>query len=135
MVSKYISDPLLISGFKFDIRLYVLITGVDPLRIYIYNEGLVRFASEPYQAGMKGSKFSHLTNYSINKTNKAFVQNQSASAQDVGNKWSMSALQSHMKRAGIDVRVMWANIYDTVCLLYTSPSPRDRQKSRMPSSA
>ena len=27
-------------------------------------------------------------------------------------------------------------IYNTVtCLLYTSPSPRDRQKSRMPSSA
>ena len=24
---------------------------------------------------------------------------------------------------------------DEVCLLYTSPSPRDRQKSRMPSSA
>ena len=24
---------------------------------------------------------------------------------------------------------------DTLCLLYTSPSPRDRQKSRMPSSA
>ena len=30
----------------------------------------------------------------------------------------------------IDVR----QLYDT-CLLYTSPSPRDRQKSRMPSSA
>ena len=27
------------------------------------------------------------------------------------------------------------NIIDTPCLLYTSPSPRDRQKSRMPSSA
>ena len=25
--------------------------------------------------------------------------------------------------------------YDSLCLLYTSPSPRDRQKSRMPSSA
>ena len=24
---------------------------------------------------------------------------------------------------------------DRICLLYTSPSPRDRQKSRMPSSA
>ena len=24
---------------------------------------------------------------------------------------------------------------DYICLLYTSPSPRDRQKSRMPSSA
>ena len=27
------------------------------------------------------------------------------------------------------------NSWLTVCLLYTSPSPRDRQKSRMPSSA
>ena len=26
-------------------------------------------------------------------------------------------------------------IVDEICLLYTSPSPRDRQKSRMPSSA
>ena len=28
-----------------------------------------------------------------------------------------------------------AHRQNTVCLLYTSPSPRDRQKSRMPSSA
>ena len=28
-----------------------------------------------------------------------------------------------------------ADLPDTGCLLYTSPSPRDRQKSRMPSSA
>ena len=27
------------------------------------------------------------------------------------------------------------NTYSSTCLLYTSPSPRDRQKSRMPSSA
>ena len=31
--------------------------------------------------------------------------------------------------------VMHAVSRDTSCLLYTSPSPRDRQKSRMPSSA
>ena len=29
----------------------------------------------------------------------------------------------------------WDEILRIVCLLYTSPSPRDRQKSRMPSSA
>ena len=28
-----------------------------------------------------------------------------------------------------------ANLNEKTCLLYTSPSPRDRQKSRMPSSA
>ena len=31
-------------------------------------------------------------------------------------------------------KISLATVYNT-CLLYTSPSPRDRQKSRMPSSA
>ena len=30
---------------------------------------------------------------------------------------------------------LWDFDQDSICLLYTSPSPRDRQKSRMPSSA
>ena len=35
-----------------------------------------------------------------------------------------------------EVEVIWAPIARTSdCLLYTSPSPRDRQKCRMPSSA
>ena len=36
-----------------------------------------------------------------------------------------------------DGKVMGLNFMqgDEYCLLYTSPSPRDRQKSRMPSSA
>ena len=31
--------------------------------------------------------------------------------------------------------LLWMNRRFSTCLLYTSPSPRDRQKSRMPSSA
>ena len=34
-----------------------------------------------------------------------------------------------------DHPMQWAMTQDNICLLYTSPSPRDRQKSRMPSSA
>ena len=36
---------------------------------------------------------------------------------------------------GRAVSLAFANAGANVCLLYTSPSPRDRQKSRMPSSA
>ena len=36
---------------------------------------------------------------------------------------------------GCDLRIMSEGPYAIGCLLYTSPSPRDRQKSRMPSSA
>ena len=40
---------MLIDGLKFDLRIYILIAGCDPLRIYIFKEGLGRFATEPYQ--------------------------------------------------------------------------------------
>ena len=54
IISKYIADPLLINGHKFDLRIYVTITSYEPLRIYVYKEGLVRFASEEYS--MKDAK-------------------------------------------------------------------------------
>ena len=38
------------------------------------------------------------------------------------------------ERGKPDGHVIFLNM-DDICLLYTSPSPRDRQKSRMPSSA
>ena len=42
-------------------------------------------------------------------------------------------LLKDMDGAGIDRVIIVPPSWD--CLLYTSPSPRDRQKSRMPSSA
>ena len=58
---------MLIDGYKFDLRIYVALTSINPLRLYVYDEGLVRFASEKYDTSDLKNIFSHLTNYSINK--------------------------------------------------------------------
>jgi hypothetical protein len=117
VVSRYIDNPLILFGHKFDLRIYVVVTSFDPLRIYVYREGLVRFASEKYSNDVfqdEKSKFSHLTNYSINKNNENYVQNENANDDDSGFKWSLSALQSHFEAEGIDCKLMWSKLYDII---------------------
>lgn len=76
VISKYVSNPLLINGHKFDLRIYVLVTSYEPLKIYVFKEGLARFATETYSNVIdKNNNFVHLTNYSINKKNDNFVYN------------------------------------------------------------
>ena len=44
-------------------------------------------------------------------------------------------VQGSMAHANMLAHIGLLTIEENTCLLYTSPSPRDRQKSRMPSSA
>lgn len=73
VASVYVRSPYLVpvgpTGRKFDLRLYVCVTCVDPLRAYWHTEGLVRFASSPYQLNPDnlGERGVHLTNYTVNK--------------------------------------------------------------------
>lgn len=69
---RYIQNPMLIDGRKFDLRLYVLVTSMEPLRVYLFEEGLVRLSTKKYTLKNLRSRFTHLTNYSINKKSGSF---------------------------------------------------------------
>jgi len=77
LVSKYVSKPHLIKGYKYDMRIYVLVTSYDPLVIYMFKDGLVRFSTEKYSLKPKNLKkrFIHLTNYSVNKKAEKYTSN------------------------------------------------------------
>ena len=75
MDTKYyndiIRDILELSSiiFQFDFRIYVLVTSINPLRIYLYKDGLVRFATEKFSTSEENlsNMFIHLTNFTVNK--------------------------------------------------------------------
>ena len=48
LISEYIKNPHLINSLKYDLRIYILISNYDPLKIYVYKDGLCRFATEKY---------------------------------------------------------------------------------------
>mmetsp|Transcript_46291 Transcript_46291/g.107683 ORF Transcript_46291/g.107683 Transcript_46291/m.107683 type:complete len:937 (+) Transcript_46291:150-2960(+) len=116
VVSEYVPNPLLIQGLKFDLRIYVLVTSFEPLRAYVYKEGLARFASSPFSTKDEDlhDSYRHLTNYSINKGSKNFVENQNVTADNCGHKWSFSALNKHLQHVGENVELMWTRIMDVI---------------------
>ena len=116
LVQRYIQDPLLIDGYKFDMRVYVLVTSFDPLKVYVHEEGLVRFATEKYSRSPSKlrDRRAHLTNYSVNAKSAKFVQNTDADLDGEGSKWSLSALAAHLRREGVPWERVWEQVRDIV---------------------
>ena len=61
LVQRYIRDPHLLDGYKYDLRVYVALTSLDPLRVFLYREGLVRLATEKYVDGGADPSLSPLS--------------------------------------------------------------------------
>lgn len=116
LIQRYIRDPHLIDGYKYDMRVYVAVTCVDPLRVYVYREGLVRLATERYSDADKNLKkrCMHLTNYSVNVKREGFTMGEGAAEDDVGFKWSLSALRRHFDEQGLDFCEVWARCKDVI---------------------
>uniref|UniRef100_A0AC35UD71 DUF862 domain-containing protein n=1 Tax=Rhabditophanes sp. KR3021 TaxID=114890 RepID=A0AC35UD71_9BILA len=116
VVSLYLKNPYLIKGLKFDLRFYVLVTSFHPLICYLFDEGLTRFASQPYNLDMEDLDkiFVHLTNYSLNKDSESFEKNKSGQ-EDQGHKWTISAMLRYLKEQdGVDTSLLMARIEDLI---------------------
>jgi tubulin polyglutamylase TTLL4 len=126
LISKYVSNPHLINGLKYDLRVYVLVSSFDPLRVFIYDEGLVRFATEEYSTNIKDltKKFVHLTNYSINKKAEKYVENKNNSDdEENSSKWSFASLKQKYAEIGVDWDIVWSRTKDIIIKTLISIEP------------
>ncbi|XP_030845156.1 probable tubulin polyglutamylase TTLL1 [Strongylocentrotus purpuratus] len=92
VISKYIDNPLLIGGKKFDLRIYVLVTSYRPLKCYLYRQGFCRFCTVKYNANVNelDNMFIHLTNVSIQKHGDEYNSHH-------GGKWTVQNLRLHLE--------------------------------------
>lgn len=115
IVQRYIERPLLINGSKFDLRLYVLVTSMNPLRVFMHTDGLARFASVKYseKSDTLNDRYMHLTNYSINKLSSNYTKNEDANACQ-GHKWTLKSLWSYLTEQGYNVPMLWCALKNLV---------------------
>ncbi|CAL8253180.1 unnamed protein product [Merluccius merluccius] len=114
IVQEYLDKPFLMEGYKFDLRIYILVTSCDPLRIYLYDDGLVRMGTEKYHAPSEANLsqlYMHLTNYSVNKHNENFERDETA---DKGSKRSIGWFTEFLRANQYDVAKFWGDVSELV---------------------
>ena len=126
VVQKYLTKPFLIDDLKFDLRIYVLVSGISPMRIWIYKEGLCRMATEPYvtpNGANLDNLFMHLTNYAINKKSDKFEYNEDCERDDVGHKRSYTYVLKYLQEQGVDTAKLEHSIERVIIKTLCSVQP------------
>ncbi|XP_077982123.1 putative tubulin polyglutamylase TTLL9 isoform X2 [Glandiceps talaboti] len=96
IVSRYVDNPYVIGGKKFDIRVYVLVTSYVPLKAWLYRSGFARFSNTRFSLDSIDDTYVHLTNVAIQKTAPDYDPER-------GCKWSMQQLRQYLiAKHGID---------------------------------
>jgi tubulin polyglutamylase TTLL5 len=114
IAQRYVTNPLLLDGHKFDLRLYVLVTSFQPLEAFIYKEGFARLASVPFSLDDLGDKFVHLTNSAIQKFAKAVPKVCTEGGIFGGCKLSLTRLWAKLRGVGIDTAALWTKVIEVV---------------------
>jgi tubulin monoglycylase TTLL3/8 len=98
ILQKYIENPMIVNNRKFDLRIWVLVTDLNPLTIWFWNKPYVRFPAADYNDANLDDRFIHLTNNSVAKNLK-----ESEIVGD-GNMWFIEELQSYLiQKHGTDI--------------------------------
>ncbi|XP_056588551.1 probable tubulin polyglutamylase TTLL9 isoform X1 [Triplophysa dalaica] len=96
VAQRYIENPYLIAGRKFDLRVYVLVTSYVPLKAWLYREGFARFSNTRFSLSSIDDQYVHLTNVAVQKTAPDYDP-------EKGCKWQMHQLRRYLTaKHGLD---------------------------------
>lgn len=105
----------MIDELKYDLRLYVFLNGVQPLRIYMHQMAFARFCTESYERPNRENMdnvYMHLTNYALNKDAAGYEDGDLD--EETGHKRSLGAVLKILKNDGADTDVFMDQIKDLI---------------------
>ncbi|ORC92625.1 putative tubulin tyrosine ligase protein [Trypanosoma theileri] len=73
LAQRYIDNPHLVGGKKYDLRVYVLVTGYSPLVVWLHRTGFARFCHQRFSLKDIENTFIHVTNVAVQKTNPKYT--------------------------------------------------------------
>ncbi|CEM22877.1 unnamed protein product [Vitrella brassicaformis CCMP3155] len=91
VVQKYVENPLLIGGKKFDLRLYALVTSYSPLTVYFYRSGFARFSHTHFSFDNE-----NLTDIGMHLTNVAVQKQSEKYDEKSGGKWDVRRMKMYL---------------------------------------
>ncbi|CAE7890605.1 Ttll9, partial [Symbiodinium sp. KB8] len=91
VVQRYISNPYLIGGKKFDMRMYVLVPSFSPLTVWLYRAGFARFSARRYSSAM-----ADVDDVEVHCTNVAIQKHGEHYNAETGGKWDLRSLKMHL---------------------------------------
>ncbi|NWX93993.1 TTLL9 polyglutamylase, partial [Nothoprocta pentlandii] len=105
VAQRYIENPYLIGGRKFDLRVYVLVTSYIPLKAWLYRGGFARFSKTRFTLNSIDDHYVHLTNVAVQKTAPDYDP-------EKGCKWMIQQLRQYLtaKHGAEAVEILFADM-------------------------
>ena len=125
-VQEYVDKPFLVSKRKFDIGVYVTLTSINPLRLYIYDkDALLRFCENDYYPFNSSNIHSYVVDdhytpiWDIEDLKRYYVD---------ANMNMKEALNAYLRHKDLDPDKMWGQIEQSIKSVYIA---KEQQMDRL----
>ena len=105
VVQKYIANPCLLNGKKFDVRVWVAVLSVDPLVVRMFDKPYARLSSFDFTMEDVTNKFVHLTNNSVQSKAEDVLRTDDSAKRDA-KIWSTDDMVEHFGKSAWEETVM-----------------------------
>jgi hypothetical protein len=108
ILQQYIANPHLLDGYKYTLRFFVAVTSLDPMRAWVFPDGLTKLATQQFTTNRDSlsNRFVHLTNPDVLAQDKStdFAQQ----------RMTHTGLRERLQREGHDDKALFQEIHTLI---------------------